>query len=95
MNRELSRAVRELVGSVDTACQAGRPGQMCLKDRENRGVAGGDSARRAGRETSRDIDRPRQPRVGALGFTASDRVSAEGLRRRAVGGGRSDPVRAF
>ena len=34
-----------------------RQAQMCLKGRENHGMAGGDSARRAGRETSHDINK--------------------------------------
>ena len=96
MNREQSRAVRELVGSVDTACQAGRPGQMCLKDRENRGVAGGDSARRAGRETSRDIDRTPAATGRGSGFHCERQGVSRGFKEAGGwGGGRSDPVRAF
>lgn len=92
MNRELSRAVRELVGSVDTACQAGRPGQMCLKDREPRCGPRG-TRRGAGRETSRDTDRT----PAATGQGSGFHCEREGVSRgfKEAGGEGADPVRAF
>lgn len=63
-----------------------RQAQMCLKGRENHGVAGGDSARRAGRETSRDIDRTPSATGQGSGFHCEREGVSRGFK---VVGGRS------